>query len=137
MTWKDIVKEITEDTNIQEMDELTSVLERMTKVFGFDKRSFNEGYDFMSKDKVIDNNNKIQDLLLLYEKTYSDRYISDFRGSGEIGYHIDVVLGEGKNRFGFEMFFGHFGEHYIHMRGVKRLDKKEADFLSKLMDIIA
>ena len=77
----------------------------------------------MSKDKVIDNHDKIQDLLRLYEKTYSGHYISDFRGSGEIGYHIDVVLGEDKNRFGFEMFFGHFGEHYIHMRGVKRLDK--------------
>ena len=69
MKWQEVIKEITEDTNIQEMDELTSVLERMTKVFDFGKRSYNEGYDFVSKDKVIDNNNKIQDLLVLYEKT--------------------------------------------------------------------
>ena len=89
-----------------------------------------------TKQKQIDTREKIQDLLDLYEQNYTDHYISEYRGSGETGYHIDIVLGEGENRFGFEMYFGHFGDHYIHIRGVKRLNKEESDFLSKLMDII-
>ena len=141
MSWKSIIKEITEDTNIKERDELTSTLERMTRVFRFpplavSERNSDEGYDFYTRQKQINTKEKIQELLDLYEKNFTDHYISEYRGSGEIGYHIDIMLGEGENRFAFEMYFGHFGDHYIHLRGVKRLDKKESDFLNKLMSII-
>ena len=136
MSWENILKEITEDTDIEEMDKLTSVLERMTKVFDFHERNFDEGHDFYTKDKQIDTDEKIQGLLDLYEQNYTDHYISEYRGSREIGYHIDIVLGDGENRFNFEMVFGHFGDHYISIRGVKRLNKEESDFLSKLMDLI-
>lgn len=136
MSWKSIIKEITEDTNIKERDELTSTLERMTKVFDFNERNSDDTQEYYTKQKQINTKEKIQELLDLYEKNFTDHYISEYRGSGEIGYHIDIMLGEGENRFAFEMYFGHFGDHYIHLRGVKRLDKKESDFLNKLMSII-
>jgi len=139
MSWENILKEITEDTDIEEMDETTSFLEEMGKVFEIIGKE-DDGYNIFTEGGSIDSRKKIQDLLDLYYYRYGGRMISEYKGSGETGYHIDSVLGDGENRFGFEMYFGHFGNHYIRIRGlplsVKNIDEEELDFLGKLVSIL-
>ena len=134
MSWKNIIKEITENTVIEEKEEVMRLIERFNKV-GFSLGTTERGVDVSSKKNLIDSDKKIQGLLEVYENTHTGHLISEFKGSGEIGYHIETILNGGIN---FEMNFGHFGNHYIWIRGIKKdmLGQENIDFFNDLLDVL-
>tara|TARA_R110000765_G_scaffold328344_1_gene419314 strand:- start:73 stop:492 length:420 start_codon:yes stop_codon:yes gene_type:complete len=138
MSWKNIIKEITENTVIEEKEEIVSLFERFHKVGLEVSGNDDEGYDVNSRKNSIDSDKKIQGLLELYEEEFTNHLISEFKGSGEVGYHIETILDSNGHGINFEMDFGHFGDHYIWIRGIKKdmLGQKLIDFFNKLAAVL-